>query len=109
MKDSVKFSAIKKNSEIAEIFHTGNSLFNNCFTINYVRLSNEYKFAISVNKKVFRTAVERNKIKRQIRTFIKQVKNMKPIQFLVIVKKQYLKNTYNRNNLLFHDLLKKAV
>ena len=109
MKDSVKFSTIKKNSEIAEIFHSGHSLFNNCFTINYVRESNEYKFAISVNKKIFRTAVERNKIKRQIRTFIRQIKNIRPIQFLVIVKKQYLKNTYNRNSLLFQELLQKAI
>lgn len=109
MKDSITFSTIRKNSEIATIFQTGFSLSNDCFIVNYLKTANEYKFAISVNKKIFKTAVQRNKIKRQVRTFVRKIVNPKPIKFLIIVKKQYLKNTYNSNNLLFQNLLQKVI
>lgn len=107
MKNNIKFSTIRKNSEISTILQTGCSLSNDCYTIKYVKTKDKYQFAIATSKKIFRTAVQRNRIKRQIRTFVQKIAKNKPVKFLILVKKQYLKNTYTKNNLLFQDLINK--
>ena len=107
MKNNIKFSTIRKNSEISTILQTGCSLSNDCYIIKYVKTKDAYQFAIATSKKIFRTAVQRNKIKRQIRTFVQKIVKNKPVKFLIIVRKHYLKNTYIENNLLLQDLINK--
>lgn len=107
MKNNIRFLVIRKNSEISDILQTGYSLSNECFTIKYIKTKDKYQFAIATSKKIFKTAVQRNKIKRQIRTFVQKIVQITPIKFLIIVKKQYLKNTYAKNNLLFLNLINK--
>ena len=102
MKNNIRFLVIRKNSEISDILQTGYSLSNECFTIKYIKTKDKYQFAIATSKKIFKTAVQRNKIKRQIRTFVQKI-----VKFLIIVKRQYLKNTYAKNNLLFLNLINK--
>ena len=107
MENNIKVSTIRKNSEISAILQTGRSLSNDCYTIKYVKTKDEYQFAIATSKKIFKTAVQRNRIKRQIRTFVQKIVKIRPIKFLIIVKKQYLTNTYIKNSSLFQDLINK--
>ena len=107
MKNNIKSSTVRKNSEISTISKTGCSLSNSSYIVKYVKSKNKYQFAIATSKKIFRTAVQRNKIKRQIRTFIQKIVKNKPVKFLIIVRKSYLENTYTENNLLLQDLINK--
>lgn len=107
MGNNIKFSTIRKNSEISAILQTGRFLSNDCFIIKYVKTKDKYQFAIATSKKIFKSAVQRNRIKRQIRTFVQKIVKIRPTKFLIIVKKQYLTNTYIKNNYLFQDLINK--
>ena len=98
-----KITTLSSNLQIKELFKNGNTKKNNDFLIKYKKNNvGNLQFAISVNKKIFRTAVLRNKIKRQIRSIIRSFNQVKSIDMLVIVLKNYTNNTFelNKNNIL---------
>lgn len=80
---------IKKNQEIESILNEKKSVASNHFVI-YVRENHEnthFKYAISVPKK-FGNAVERNLMKRRVRSIIRESNISDNYDFFVVVKKQ---------------------
>ncbi len=101
--------SLKSNQLIKEVYRNGMQIKNESFTLKFI--SNELeqmRFAISVNKKLFRTAVLRNKIKRQIRAIVRSLKMIKSIDVLIIVQINYLKNTFTKNRDLLINLYNKT-
>lgn len=67
-----------------------------------------FRIAINIPKSKFKLAVQRNKIKRQMRTIFDQIKDKDySIDLLVIVNVNYLKDTYVNNCKDFLDLIEK--
>ena len=91
---------IKKYSEIDAIFKEKKTKSNSFFSIYHS--SNEdkehFRFALSIGKK-FGKAVQRNKIKRQLRMIIHEHRNefKNESQFVVVIKPK-------ANTLLYHDI-----
>ena len=109
MKSSIKFTTLKKNSEIKNLVVRGSSLLCKEFRFKFLKThSNTIRYAISVNKKVFRIAVLRNKIKRQIRAIIRNINNISvTFDILIIVNQKYFDNDFATNNRIFVKLLNK--
>lgn len=70
-------------------------------TIDHVRIG------ISVPKKRFNKAILRNKIKRQIRSMLLEVEKKYHLDIVIIVKKSYLNNDYQKNSFALKNLLSK--
>lgn len=69
-----------------------------------------FRFAIVVSKANFSKAVLRNKIKRQVRTFFSKIKDKElPVDILIKVNLNYLKDTYQTNYKDFEFLIKKLI
>ncbi len=92
-----------KNSNVLKSKKDFNNLFENktvyysSFFIIYVSKNNlsYFRYAIAPNKKNFKLSVERNKIKRQIRSIISDLKNeISEIDFLVIPKNNYFDTNF---------------
>ena len=61
---------LKSRKEISRIFKNGIFLYSDFFSLGYTICENNektHKFAVSVPKKLFKSAVTRNKLKRRIR------------------------------------------
>ena len=102
---------IRKNEEFNRIIGEKHSMASANFVI-YVsqRVEDHCRVGISVSKKLG-DAVDRNKIKRQVREMVKIVINFEDYSkdFIVIVRNPYLKNTYQENLLDLEKLVKKAI
>ena len=71
-----KYEVVKKNDEFNDIINTGKSLKNYFYHIYYKDGDMPFpKFGIAVSKK-YGNAVERNKVKRQVRSLLDQNKNL---------------------------------
>jgi ribonuclease P protein component len=57
---------LKSNKEISRIFKNGIFLYSDSLSVGYI-LSDTNKFAVSVPKRNFKSAVKRNLLKRRIR------------------------------------------
>lgn len=103
-----QFTILKKNLEIKQLFQKGKFISNSIFVLKYQEnYFKQTRYAISVNKKIFRTAVLRNKIKRQIRNIVRNLPSYKNIDILVIVKNLYLEKDFNTINNSFQSLYNK--
>ena len=90
---------IKKTSEIDALFETKKSIGNKYFGIYYNIIDNRdyFRFSLSIGKK-YGNAVERNLMKRQIRSIIRENKeNIPIIDFVVVIRP-------NSNNLKFKEI-----
>jgi ribonuclease P protein component len=78
---------IKKNKEIETLLSQNKKVGNSQFSVYYVNRPDaaHFRFAVSVGKK-YGTAVERNRIKRQIREFVNRAEIGVLVDFFVIVK-----------------------
>ncbi len=77
---------ISKNKEILTIIKSGKKIFDNFFTIYNIESKNDFsRYCISVNKK-FGNAVERNKIKRQIKHILSTNSIKNNYNYVIIVK-----------------------
>ncbi|MFR7590733.1 MAG: ribonuclease P protein component [Longibaculum sp.] len=88
---------IKRNEDFQSIIKDKNSVANRKFVIYYKVNDSHLRVGISVSKKLGH-AVVRNKTKRQLRMMIQEVfdKNQK-MDFIVIVRKQFLESSYQDN------------
>jgi ribonuclease P protein component len=98
------FVTLKKKKDFSNIISANNSAANSIYIFKYIKNDlNIFRYAISPNKKIFRTAVLRNKIKRQIRVFISKLNTYKSYDVIIVVKSNYLLNNFiqNSNSLLY--------
>ncbi|MDY0277241.1 MAG: ribonuclease P protein component [Acholeplasma sp.] len=97
-----KIYRIKKKSEIDVLFKEKTKKSNSYFTI-YLKKRDDttnFRFALSIGRK-YGNAVERNKIKRQIRSIVRLNKGIikSDVEFVIVIKPQ-------ANGLLFEEINK---
>ena len=105
-----KYEVVKSNILFNEIIHNGKFFYNNYFII-YRKEAEQYKphFGIAVSKK-YGSAVERNKIKRQIRVLIDNNKKLfkNNYNYIIMIKKDYKNINFATKNAEFINLLRKV-
>lgn len=97
MKNRIISTSLRQNSQIKNVLKNGLTISGDVYILKYKNSEQKFEFAISTNKKIFRTAVIRNKIKRQIRSFVQKIPNLKTVKLLIIVKTKFLDNSYEQN------------
>lgn len=103
-----KKERVKKHEDFQVIIHSKNIEKNNAYFVYFKKSNNEYpRVGISVSKKLG-NAVERNRIKRQVRHIMHETldKNKK-VDLVVIVRANYQKNMFLENQKLMNEILKK--
>lgn len=90
---------IKKNEEFQQIIHNGKKVVARGFIVYYARatmLMND-RVGISVSKKLG-NAVERNKIKRQVRMMVNDLTDFsRGLDIVIIVRNRYNDRTFEEN------------
>lgn len=105
-----KVYRIKKQEEIDYIFKTSKKIKGKNFVLVYKNNINEqhFRFSISIGTK-FGNAVERNKIKRQLREIINEYKQcLNNYLFIIVVKPQDEKTSFIQIKQEIKKLLKKS-
>lgn len=99
---------LKNNDDFKRLIDAKKFLVNQSFTIYFVPNTLGYaRFGISVGKK-HGNAVNRNKIKNQIRMMISQTfAYSKSCDYLIMIRKDYHENSYAENLERLTDLAKK--
>ncbi|MDR3163579.1 MAG: ribonuclease P protein component [Mycoplasmataceae bacterium] len=81
------------------------SISNSVFKFKYIpNKLVQTRCGLAVSKKKYKTAVLRNKIKRQVRMMMQDILTSNHVDIVVIVKEAYQGNTYQENKKLFIDL-----
>ena len=103
-----RIETVKSNEDFQEIIHNKKFVTNKLFTIYTKSYQQSYpQFGIAV-KKSFGTAVDRNKIKRQIRFLVdnykKEFKNS--TKYIIMIKNTCKNVSFNEMNTSFASLIK---
>lgn len=100
---------IKKQQEMDKIFKTSKRFKSDNYMLVYSKTNEEhFRFAISIGSK-FGNAVERNKIKRQIRAIISKNKQcLKNYLFIIVVKPRQEKQNFIQIENELINILKKT-
>jgi ribonuclease P protein component len=103
---SKQIIVLKRTIDFKKIMlHRERNVSNPIFRIHY--LPNKIKklrFGLAVNKKNFKTAVLRNRIKRQMRMIVKSITTPKHIDIVIVVKYAYINNSFQANKKMFINL-----
>ena len=96
-----KINVVKRNDEFNLVMNKGRYIKNNNL--------NRYRFGISVGKKIC-NAVNRNKLKRQVRNILDYHKNLysKSKDYIIIVRKSSLNEEYSVLEKNLVELLEKT-
>ena len=100
-----KYEVVKKNDDFNDIINTGKCLKSYYYNIYYKDINSLYpKFGIAVSKK-YGNAVERNKVKRQVRSLIDHYKNLfsNGKNYIIMIRKGVKALTYSE---MEQDLVK---
>ena len=102
---------VRKNEEFARIISEKRSVSNSSFVVYYSGRKEEHaRVGISVSKKLG-DAVDRNRIKRQVREMVRALIDFTecPKDLIVIVRKPYLEKAFLENKNDLEKALKKAI
>jgi ribonuclease P protein component len=102
---------IRKNEEFASIISKKHYRSSACFVMYYEQKKQDNaRVGISVSKKLG-NAVERNRIKRQVREMIRAIIDFEncPLDLIIIVRKPYLEKDFMANKNDLEILIKKAI
>lgn len=98
-----------KNQHFKNVISEGKNISNGQFFIYYMNREDfgTIRIGISVGKKLVRFAFARNRIKRQIRGMLTDIKKDWAVDIVIMIRKKYLFNTYEENlSSLLHLLMK---
>lgn len=108
MKNNLSKNWIRKNIDFQFLFLSKKKLFDNLYTLKFEKneLGN-FRFGISISKKKYKRAVDRNKIKRQIKSILQKIDFNKSYDVVILVKNNYLENSYLTKEEKLINLLRK--
>ncbi len=92
-----KDNKILKNRDFTKIIKNGNKIHTQSLSFYYLKNQNSnFRFGITISKKVSKLAVVRNRIKRQLLAILDELydKNKK-LDIVIIVKPNSLNNSFN--------------
>ena len=106
-----KVNRIVSNREFNSIINRKKKTYNSSFTVYYTfKKEGKLKVGISVSKKNFKTAVLRNKIKRQVRAMCDEIMAIDlNVDIVIIVSKNYLNFDYKLNKENLNLIYKKII
>ena len=105
-----KYEIVKKNTDFNDIINKGRFIRNKYYSIYYKDSEDEFpKFGLAVSKKCG-NAVDRNKIKRQLRNIIDDNKKLFSIKmnYIIMVRKEILNVSYLQMEEQLINLMKKG-
>jgi ribonuclease P protein component len=105
-----KYEIVKKNTDFNDIINTGRCIRNKYYSIYYKDSEDDFpKFGLAVSKKCG-NAVDRNKIKRQLRNIIDDNKKLFSIKmnYIIMVRKEILNVSYLQMEEQLINLIKKG-
>lgn len=103
-----KVNRVKKHEEFQKVIQARQVEKNQTYVVYYQRSESQvFRVGISVSKKLG-NAITRNKIKRQVRHIIHDLKDIiRPLDYVVIVKEKYKNYSFLENQTAMLNLLKK--
>ena len=102
---------VRKNEEFSKIISKKHSAASAAFVVYYTdRKEDHARVGISVSKKMG-NAVERNRIKRQVREMVRAILDFETCQkdLIIIVRKPYLERPFSQNKKDLETAIKKAI
>ena len=103
-----KINIIKENKDFASILSKRKFAKNKYYTIYYNdKKEAYYRFGLSVGKKISKRAVDRNKLKRRLKSIIDNNKNyyQKSKDYIIIMKESCLEATYSELEQAFQNIM----
>lgn len=101
-----KINIVKKKEDFNRIIKNIKSFKFKYFIIYKEYNDNNYKFGISVSKKLG-NAVIRNKIKRQVKNIIDKMDYQKNFNCIIIIRKDFLNLSFKDKERYLHEAFKK--
>ena len=103
-----KINIIKENKDFASIINNKKFIKDKYYIIYYKDKSEKYyRFGLSVGKKISKKAVDRNKLKRRLKSIIDNNKNyyQNSKDYIIIMKGSCLEATYQELETSFQKLI----
>lgn len=106
-----KYKRLRRNEDIVKVVRSKERQCHKIINIFFLSNSFNYsRFSVSVSKKISNRAVQRNKIRRQIKAIITQEKILVPkTDAVVVVKNDWDVNNFEGNKKILCSLFKKEL